>query len=75
MDSFSRIVFCSVMLFQHTWSLGKRRFMLFFKAFPIAKFSEAQNVKDIKFCVRKELVSREAFSFLLSSFSVSGLRS
>ena len=49
--------------------------MLFFKAFPIAKFSEAQNVKDIKFCVRKELVSREAFSFLLSSFSVSGLRS
>ena len=33
MDSFSRIVFCTVLLFQHTWSLGKKRFMLFFKAF------------------------------------------
>ena len=47
-------------------------FYAIFLAFPTVKFSEAQNVKDIKFCVRKELVSREAFSFLLSSFSVSG---
>ena len=61
MDSFSRIVFCTVLLFQHTWSLGKKRFMLFFKAFPIVKFSEALNVKHLKFCVKKELVSREAF--------------
>ena len=30
MDRFSRIVFCSVLLFQQTWSLGKRCFMLFF---------------------------------------------
>ena len=64
MDSFSRIVFCSVLLFQHTWSLGKKRFMLFFKAFPIVKFSEALNVKHLKFCVKKELVSREAFCYL-----------
>ena len=35
--------------------------MLFFKAFPIVKFSEALNVKHLKFCVKKELVSREAF--------------
>ena len=75
MDSFSRIVFCTVLLFQHTWSLGKKRFMLFFKAFSIVKFSEALNVKHLKFCVKKELVGREAFCFLLSSFSVSGLGS
>ena len=68
MDSFSRIVFCTVLLFQHTWSLGKKRFMLFFKAFPIVKFSEALNVKHLKFCVKKELVSREAFCFFLPSF-------
>ena len=61
MDSFSRIVFCTVLLFQHTWSLGKKRFMLFFKAFSIVKFSEALNVKHLKFCVKKELVGGEAF--------------
>ena len=75
MDSFSRIVFCTVLLFQHTWSLGKKSFLLFFKACPIVKFSEAQNVKHIKFCVKKEFVSREPCCFLLPSFSVSGLGS
>ena len=75
MDSFSRIVFCTVLLFQHTWSLGKKRFMLFFKAFSIVKFSEALNVKHLIFCVKKGLVSRQALCFLLSSFSVSGLGS
>ena len=61
MDSFFRIVFCTVLLFQHAWSLGKKRFML--KLFWLQNSLKRKMLSALNFVWKKNSLVGKLFLF------------